>query len=152
MSFLIVRSQGLAWIQVINCQYCNQCLEGHKSLGVSLSLSLSFKNCQNFQQIVKIVTNCQNCHKLPKLSKLSNNCQNFQPDQMSQASRVSLCILINRSLSDSMSEWKGQLSSWQGKNNLDEFMGELSLIDYRKFCFHFLLLIKWVYSESRLSL
>ena len=31
-SLLIVRQQRLSWIQVLNCQNCNQCLKGHKSL------------------------------------------------------------------------------------------------------------------------
>ena len=32
VSQLIVRSQRLSWIQVLNCQNCSQCLKGHKSL------------------------------------------------------------------------------------------------------------------------
>ena len=32
VSQLIVRWQRLSWIQVLNCQYCNQCLKCHKSL------------------------------------------------------------------------------------------------------------------------
>ena len=50
VSQLIVRSQRLSRIQVLNCQNCNKCLKCHKSLGLllggvlkmSLSLSLSF--------------------------------------------------------------------------------------------------------------
>ena len=41
MSLLIVRSQWLPWIQIINYQNCNQFFKGHKSLKLSLSLSLS---------------------------------------------------------------------------------------------------------------
>ena len=47
VSQLIVRSQRLSWIQVLNCQNCSQCLKCHKSLGLLLggflkmSLSLS---------------------------------------------------------------------------------------------------------------
>ena len=49
VSQLIVRSQRLSWIQVLNCQNCSQCLKCHKSLGLllggvlkmTLSLSLS---------------------------------------------------------------------------------------------------------------
>ena len=49
VSQLIVRSQRLSWIQVLNCQNCSQCLKCNKSLGLllggvlkmSLSLSLS---------------------------------------------------------------------------------------------------------------
>ena len=33
VSLVIVRSQRLSWIQVLNCQNWNQCLKGHKSLG-----------------------------------------------------------------------------------------------------------------------
>ena len=33
VSLLIVRSQRLSWIQVLNCQNCSQCLKTHKSLG-----------------------------------------------------------------------------------------------------------------------
>ena len=33
VSQLIVRSQRLSWIQVLNCQNCSQCLKCHKSLG-----------------------------------------------------------------------------------------------------------------------
>ena len=55
VSLLIVRSQRLSWIQVLNCQHCNQC-QGHKSLGVSLSLSLS-----KIERIVKTVTKIKNC-------------------------------------------------------------------------------------------
>ena len=33
VSLLIVRQQRLSWIQVLNCQNCNQCLKSHKSLG-----------------------------------------------------------------------------------------------------------------------
>ena len=36
MSQLIVRSQRLSWIQVLNCQNCSQCLKCHKSLGLLL--------------------------------------------------------------------------------------------------------------------
>ena len=39
VSLLIVRSQRLSWIQVLNCQNCNQCLKGNKSPGFRLSLS-----------------------------------------------------------------------------------------------------------------
>ena len=55
VSRFIVRSQRLSWIQVLNCQHCNQC-QGHKSLGVSLSLSLS-----KIERIVKTVTKIKNC-------------------------------------------------------------------------------------------
>ena len=40
VSLLIVRQQRLLWIHVLNCQNCNYCLKCHKSLGLSLSLSL----------------------------------------------------------------------------------------------------------------
>ena len=36
VSLLIVRWQRLPWIQVLNCQNFNQCLKGHKSLGLLL--------------------------------------------------------------------------------------------------------------------
>ena len=36
VSQLIVRSQRLSWIQVLNCQHCSQCLKCHKSLGLLL--------------------------------------------------------------------------------------------------------------------
>ena len=39
MSLLIVRSQRLSWIQVLNCQNFNQCLKCHKNPGLSLQLS-----------------------------------------------------------------------------------------------------------------
>ena len=38
--FLIVRSQWLSWIQILNCPNCMQCLKGHKYLRLSLSLLL----------------------------------------------------------------------------------------------------------------
>ena len=41
VSQLIVRSQRLSWIQVLNCQNCSQYLKYHKSLGLLLSLYLS---------------------------------------------------------------------------------------------------------------
>ena len=47
VSQLIVRSQRLSWIQVLNCQNCSKCLKCNKSLGLLLggvlkmSLSLS---------------------------------------------------------------------------------------------------------------
>ena len=36
VSLLIVSSPRLSWIQVFNCQKCNQCLKCHKSPGLSL--------------------------------------------------------------------------------------------------------------------
>ena len=58
VSLLIIRSQRLSWIQVINYKNCNQCLKGHKSLGLSLSLS----------KLSKIVSKLSK--KIEKLSEL----------------------------------------------------------------------------------
>ena len=60
VSQLIVRTQRLSWIQVLNCQIYNQCLKCQNGK----------TNCQNCHKkfsviwIVKIFHNCQNCKKL----------------------------------------------------------------------------------------
>ena len=63
VSQLIVRSQRLSWIQVLNCQNCSQCLKCRKSLGLSLLMSL-------YWSLSNIVRNCQNSQNKPILANI----------------------------------------------------------------------------------
>ena len=71
VSQLIVRSQRLSWIQVLNCQNCSQCLKCHKSLGLllggvlkmSLSLSLSFSISLVMSCLLITLNKCLKGHK-----------------------------------------------------------------------------------------
>ena len=55
LSQLIVRQQRLSWIQLLNCQNCNQCLKCHKSLDCLCHCLC----CCFWLFVVKIVKNCQ---------------------------------------------------------------------------------------------
>ena len=82
VSLLIVMSQRLSWIQFVKCQNCNRCLKCHKSLGLSLLLSLSFcwfhhvpRHPDQIPQRSQVKD--LRCQKVSiKISKFSKKCQN----------------------------------------------------------------------------
>ena len=77
----------MSWIQVLNCQNCDQCLKCHKSPGLyfqllkwqkQLSESWKLSPIVKIVKMVRIVKICQNCKKLLRLSKIvkiARNCQ-----------------------------------------------------------------------------
>ena len=81
MSLLIARSQWLSWIQVFNCQFCNQCnvstLKGQKSQGLSISLALFCQNCQNqqYQNYQKLSKSVKIILETIKLTQICKKCQ-----------------------------------------------------------------------------
>ena len=86
----------MSWIQVLNCQNCNQCLKCHKFPGLSFQLSKWQKHLSElwkWSSIVKIVKNCkngqnyQNLSKWSKIVKIVENCQNCQ-DSWKECTRL----------------------------------------------------------------
>ena len=66
----------MSWIQIINCQNCNQYLKFHKSLGLSLSLPNLSKIVKTVQKKISIAQNYLKLTKLFKIVKIVNYCQN----------------------------------------------------------------------------
>ena len=82
----------IVWIQVLNCQNCNQCLKCQ----VSRTVFPIAKNCLNFQ----------NCPKLLKLSKIVIKCQ-----KLSKNSKLSKRIKMVNKIKKLSKCWSGHVSS-----------------------------------------
>ena len=99
VSLLIVRNQRLSWIQVLNCQNSNQCLNCQKSKVKSSKkvprkfLKNSSKNSEKLPKKVpkKFQTSSK---KVPKKFQKVQSCQKLSQDQMSQSSHVSRVVLL----------------------------------------------------------
>ena len=82
---LIYQVTKILWIQVLNCQYCNQCLKCLQDCLFNCQKGKSnCLNCQNCHQLSKIVKNCTKLSKnvknvkIVKMVRIVKNCQNCQ--------------------------------------------------------------------------